>query len=492
MKIDYINNLNSIPYYMPELILIISIILVIAFDLIPSMKSYTFPIALISIFISFMFLFFNPNTQSVNLFMGMISADLFSDYFKYIFLFTTFIIILISRYDKNVDSVYYSEYNSLLLIILLGLFLMSSAINLLMIYIAIELVSIPSYVLAGIVRSDKESSEASLKYVIFGSFASGLMLFGLSILYGISGSTDILTISESLKNIEYPLTIYYPLILILVGFGYKISMVPFHFWTPDVYEGAPTPVTAFLSVAPKAAGLAIMTRVFYTLFTNESNLSITDHLGQINWPALIAVASAMTMTVGNVLAIQQNDVKRLLAYSSISHIGFMLMGFAVIGPDSIAAIMLYLFIYMFMNLAAFFMAIFASNKLDAHHLEDWAGIGRKNPVLAAFMTLTLLSLTGLPPTSGFVGKFYILAELFKYQQFYWLAVVAIINSVISLYYYFSIVRSMYFEVDHASEEEIQAHPVIKWSIIIFSSQNILFFIYWEPLYKFINQSLIIW
>ena len=492
MNIGSLSNFSSLPFYIPELVLILAILLVIVFDLIPSLKHYTYAIALLSIILSFMFLFFNPNNEPMKLFMGMIAVDPFSDYFKYIFLFTTFIIILVSKYDKRIDKLYYSEYNSLLLIILVGLFLMSSSINLIMIYLSIELVSIPSYILAGIVKTDKESNEASLKYVIFGSFASGLMLFGLSILYGIAGSTDLLVISESLKNIEYPLTIFYPLILILAGFGYKISMVPFHFWTPDVYEGAPTPITAFLSVAPKAAGLAIMIRVFYTLFTIDSNLTMGGHLAQINWPALIAVASALTMTIGNVLAIQQKDVKRLLAYSSISHVGFMLMGFAVIGPDGTAAIMLYLFIYMFMNLAAFFMAIYASNNLDAHHLDDWKGIGKKNPILAVFMTLTLLSLTGLPPTSGFIGKFYILAELFKYQQFYWLAIVAILNSVISLYYYFSIAKAMYFENKEGHVEQIQAHPVIKWSIIIFSSQNLLFFLYWEPLYVFINQSLVIW
>jgi NADH-quinone oxidoreductase subunit N len=341
-------------------------------------------------------------------------------------------------------------------------------------------------------KSDKESNEASLKYVIFGSFASGLMLFGLSILYGIVGTTDISTISQSLQGIDYPLTIYFPIILLMAGFGYKISMVPFHFWTPDVYEGAPTPITAFLSVAPKAAGIAILIRVFYTMFTVDGTLSFTMPLADINWPTLIAVASAVTMTVGNVLAIQQNDVKRMLAYSSISHIGFMLMAFTIIGPEAIRAIMLYLFIYLFMNLSAFYMVIFASNKLDAHHIQDWQGIGKRNPVLAAFMTLSLLSLTGLPPTSGFIGKVYIFAEIFKHQQFYWLAVIAILNSVISLYYYFSIVKAMYLIDVEDSIEKLDAHPIIKWSIIIFSAQNILFFLYWEPLFNFIKDSIHLW
>jgi NADH-quinone oxidoreductase subunit N len=341
-------------------------------------------------------------------------------------------------------------------------------------------------------KTDKESNEASLKYVIFGSFASGLMLFGLSIIYGLTGSTDIGAVSNTLQAIDYPLTIYFPLILIMVGFGYKISMVPFHFWTPDVYEGAPTPITAFLSVAPKAAGFAILIRVFYTMFTLDGSVSNTFPLTNINWPVLIAVGSAITMTLGNLLAVQQEDVKRMLAYSTISHVGFMLMAFAIISPEAVRAIMLYLFIYLFMNLAAFYMAIFASNKLNAHHIDDWNGLGKKNSILSAFMALTLISLTGLPPTAGFVGKFYIFAELFKHQQFYWLAVVAILNSVVSLYYYFKIVKSMYLEDVKGVVDKIDAHPVVHWSIIIFSSQNILFFIYWEPLIEFIDKSIILW
>ncbi len=482
------SNLSSLSYYIPELIIISAILLIIILDIIPSTKPYTFNLALASIIASAFFLCQNYG-ESHSLFMGMIALDPFSHYFKYIFLFATFSIILISRFDRQLDKKYASEYNCLLLIVLLGLFLMSSSVNLLMIYLSIELVSIPSYILAGMLKNDKESNEASLKYVIFGSLASGLMLFGLSILYGITGSTDISGISGALQIIEFPLTIYFPLILILAGFGYKISMVPFHFWTPDVYEGAPTPITAFLSVAPKAAGFAILIRIFYTMFTVGGISEGAVTLNGINWPALIAVASAITMTLGNLLAIQQKDVKRLLAYSSISHVGFMLMAFVFISPEAVRAIMLYLFIYLFMNLSAFYMAIFASNKLNAHVIDDWKGMGRINPILSAFMVLSLLSLTGLPPTAGFVGKVYVFAELFKHQQFYWLAVVAILNSVVSLYYYFSIVKAMYLDEVETPVEAIEAHPVIKWSIILFSAQNILFFIYWEPLIEFIDNSI---
>jgi len=228
------------------------------------------------------------------------------------------------------------------------------------------------------------------------------------------------------------------------------------------------------------------------MFTLDGSVSNTFPLENVHWPLLIAVASAITMTLGNFLAVQQEDVKRLLAYSTISHVGFMLMAFAIISPDAIRAIMLYLFIYLFMNLAAFYMVIFASNKLDAHDIDDWKGLGRKNPLLSGFMTLTLLSLTGLPPTAGFVAKVYVFAELFKHQQFYWLAVVAILNSVVALYYYFKIVKSMYLVEVSGVVDKIKAHPVINWSIILFSAQNILFFIYWEPLIILIEQSINLW
>ena len=485
------SNLSSLAFYIPELIIIVSVLLLIIFDIVPFLKGYSFQMSLVAIILAAISLLFTIDVNS-SLFMGMIVIDPFSHFFKFIFLLTALSILIVSNYDKQLDKNISTEYNALLLIVTLGLFLMSSSINLLMIYLSVELVSIPSYILAGMRKNDKESNEASLKYVIFGSFASGLMLFGLSLLYGLTGSMDIFSINAALMNADYPLTIFFPLALLLAGFGYKISMVPFHFWTPDVYEGAPTPVTAFLSVGPKAAGFALLIRVFYTLFTTGDISNIIRPIPGIDWPIVIAFASAITMTVGNFLAIRQEDVKRILAYSSISHVGFMLMAFPFIGIGALRAIMLYLFIYLFMNLSAFYMAIFASNKLDAHEVSDWKGLGKRSPLLSAFMVLSLLSLTGLPPTSGFVGKVYIFAELFKSQKYYWLAIVAILNSVVSLYYYFKIVKAMYLEEYDGDESSLDAHPAIKWSIIVFSSQSILFFIYWQPLVSFIDNSIKFW
>ena len=482
-------NLQSISYFLPELILISAILFTIVSDLIPSVKKYSFYISLIGIFLSGLMLLMIGYSDKM-IFNNMIIDDAFSYYFKFILLLSTFSIVLVSKYYKSLDDEYRPEYNALLLIILLGMFLMTSSINLVMIYLSLELVSIPSYILAGILKNDKKSNEASLKYVIFGSFASGLMLFGFSLLYGVSGSTDIYGVHQALLTVNNPSMILMSIVLILVGFGYKISMVPFHYWTPDVYEGSPTTITAFLSVAPKAAGFALFLRLFFTVFTDAGTFNGVNPILNVNWPFLLAILSAATMTVGNILALRQENVKRMLAYSTISHVGFMLMALCTLNIVSSIGIMFYLLMYAFMNLSAFYMAIYASNQLNAENIEDWHGIGFKNPILSVFMVLSLVSLAGLPPTSGFVGKVYLFRGLFYDKEFFWLAIIAILNSVVSLYYYFKIVKAMYFRGDDEDHQLVNAHPVIHWSIILFSSQNLLFYLYWSPLYHYIEKIFI--
>jgi NADH-quinone oxidoreductase subunit N len=473
---EFISNIKSIVSYLPELMILISILCVFIIESIPKYRHLTFLTSCIGLSITGLLLIFStPSTEL--LFEGMIVNDSISIYFKWLILLSTISIILVSKDDNSVINEVKGEYYGMLLIITLGMFSMVSAKNLLMVYLSIEMVSIPSYIIAGISKNDKESNEASLKYVIYGSFASGIMLFGLSFLYGISGSLDIDVVAAKIIGLDSSLIIYMSMLFILVGFGYKISMVPFHYWTPDVYQGAPITVTAFLSVAPKAAGFAILIRFFYTLFI--------DNVEVLQWPQLIAVLAALTMTVGNVLALNQTNIKRLLAYSSISHVGYMLVAFSVISSDSLVSIMFYMFFYLFMNLSAFYMAIYMSNKYDADNIDEWNGIGLKVPVLSFFMVLSLASLAGLPPTSGFVSKVYILRNLFSDTGFLWLGVVAIINTVISLYYYFKIVKAMYF-IENDKMEAKNCHPLLYWSIIIFSLQNIIFYIYWPKLIEVLN------
>ena len=256
-------------------------------------------------------------------------------------------------------------------------------------------------------------------------------------------------------------------------------MVPFHYWTPDVYQGAPITVTTFLSVAPKAAGFAILIRFFYSIF-------VTNGTPIIEWTNIIAIFSALTMTVGNILALKQTNIKRLLAYSSISHVGFMLIALSIVSIDSVTSVLFYLVFYMFMNLSAFFVAIYMSNAYQAENIDDWNGIGLKMPVISIFMVLSLASLAGLPPTSGFIGKVYVLRNLFADQQYLWLGIVAIINTVVSLYYYFNIVKAMYF-MENDSLEYRSADKALYFFIIVFSAQNILFYLYWSPLWNYLES-----
>ena len=473
---EFLSNINSITSYLPELMMVLTILCVFIMEAIPKYRSYTFLASCIGLVSSGILLLLSSASTNL-LFEGMLINDSFSIYFKWLILLSTFSIILVSKDDNSVVSEVKGEYYGMLLIITLGMFAMVSAKNLLMIYLSIEMVSIPSYIIAGISKNNKESNEASLKYVIYGSFASGIMLFGLSLLYGVSGSLDIGLVASKVISFESSAAIYMAILFILVGFGYKISMVPFHYWTPDVYQGAPITVTAFLSVAPKAAGFAILIRFFYTLFI--------DNVEILQWPQLIAVLAALTMTVGNVLALNQSNIKRLLAYSSISHVGYMLVAFSVVSLDSIVSIMFYMFFYLFMNLSAFYMAIYMSNKYNAKTIDQWNGIGITVPVLSFFMVLSLASLAGLPPTSGFVAKVYILRNLFADNGFLWLGVVAIINTVISLYYYFKIVKAMYF-MNNDELELKECCPLLFWSIVIFSLQNIIFYIYWPKLIETLN------
>jgi len=484
-----VSNIQSIPYFTPEIILLVTMLAIILFDIIPSLKKWVQPTSLIGILITAYALYATMGSVK-SIFFGMIVVDPFSHMLKWIILLTTFAIIFISKYSNELDDSSYAEYNTLLIAATLGLFLMTSSTNLLMIYIAIELVSIPSYILAGIMKGDAKSNESALKYVIFGSFASGVMLFGISWLYGISGSTDIFVVHDAILNCTNPVALYISFIMILVGFGYKISMVPFHYWTPDVYEGSPTTITAFLSVAPKVAGFALIIRVFSTLFSEGGEVGSLPVAG-FDWALIIAVLSALTMTIGNLLALQQNNVKRMLAYSSISHVGFMLMAYSVLSKDAMVGIIFYLVIYAFMNLGAFFFTIFANNKVGSVEIDSWNGLGKRNPVLSAFMVLVMVSLAGLPPTSGFVGKVYLFSALFSVSKYYWLAIVGILNSVVALYYYFRVVKSMYFE-NNSDTSKISTNPVVFWMIIVFSIQSILFYFYWSPLYVFIQNTIELW
>jgi NADH-quinone oxidoreductase subunit N len=350
-----------------------------------------------------------------------------------------------------------------------------------------------SFVLAGYLKLNTRSNEAGLKYVIYGAFSSGVMLFGLSLVFGLTGSTNYFVIQEAISSMDSSAdpALIMALLMIFAGFGYKISSVPFHFWTPDVYEGAPTTITAYLSVAPKAAGLAMIIRFFHQVFSDSIALS-GNAMGytDLPWPEIIGILAVVTMTLGNLVAIQQESIKRMLAYSSIAHAGYMMLALPVLSIDAVESIMIYLFVYIFMNLGAFFIVIIVKNKTGGETFDEYDGLGWKMPIVGALMTLFMLSLTGLPPTAGFVGKLYIFKTLVGAgNDFLWLVIAGGINSVISLYYYFHVVKVMFLSGKRS--DKLSYPPSLMLGLIIFTAvPSLVLGLYWNPLANWVKESLV--
>jgi len=369
--------------------------------------------------------------SGVRVFGDTFTVDAFALYFKLIAVVAAAFVILISLDYFPGRTPHVNETYLMILFTTFGLLLMASASELIMILIAIEFVSLTSYLLAGYLKTNAKSNEAGVKYFLYGAATTGVMAYGLSLLYGITGATSLYDIGAKLG--QGGALSFVAVAMTLAGLGFKISMVPFHQWAPDVYEGAPTPITAFFSVGPKAAGFAILVRMLTTAVPVEA----------VNWPVVLAALSALTMTVGNLFALQQRNIKRMLAYSSIAHAGYMLMALAVL-PSAWAqtGLLIYVLAYLFTNLGAFTVAILASANVRSDDIPDYAGLSQRSAVTAAAMTLFMLSLTGVPPTAGFFGKFYLFAGAID-GGFLWLAAVAAINSVVSLYYYVGVIRAMY-------------------------------------------------
>ena len=489
------NNLQSIYFYFPEIILTLIILVAIVYDLFLKIEDsgkvcWVLVFGLIAVAISIGF----QDNRATTLFTNAVVLDPFSKFFKMIIILSTILVSIVSLSNDELLKYRKGEYYTLLGIVTFGLFLMVSSIDLIMVYLSIEIVSIMSFVLAGYLKQNTRSNEAALKYVVYGSFSSGIMLFGLSYVYGLTGSTNFFEIQQALisSNQQTDVTVVLSIIMILAGFGYKVSAVPFHFWTPDVYEGSPTTVTAYLSVAPKAGALAMMIRFFNQVFADGGafidfqQISVT----QFPWPNILSLIAVITMTIGNIIALQQDNVKRMLAYSSIAHAGYMLLALPVMSAEGIYAIMIYIVMYLFMNLGAFFVVIAIKNKNGGESFDDYKGLGWEMPIIGAAMTIFMVSLTGLPPTAGFIGKFYIFASLIEGgESFYWLVVAGGVNSVISLYYYLRVVKVMYFDGER-SDAILMPPKMITSLIVLMAIPSIVFGVYWEPLANWIESSLV--
>ena len=488
-------NLQSLEFFVPELILVITIIAALITDLFlkkskTDIVGWVLGIGLVVVALSIINLRHVPPTT---LFSDMIVIDPFSSFIKLVVILSTILIIIASWNNDELKEYRKGEYFTIMGIMVIGLFLMASSVDIIMLYIAIEVVSIMSFILAAYLKLNTRSNEAGLKYVIYGSFSSGVMLYGLSILYGLTGSTNFFDIQVAMSTLDSNANpaLIMALLMIFAGFGYKISAVPFHFWTPDVYEGSPTTITAYLSVAPKAAGFAMIIRFFHQIFS-DGNAMGQNLIGSTDmpWPEIIGVLAVATMTLGNLVAVQQESIKRMLAYSSIAHAGYMMLALPVISIDAVEAVMIYLFVYLFMNLGAFFIVIAIKNKTGGETFDDYRGLGWKMPFVGSVMTLFMLSLTGLPPTAGFVGKLYIFKTLIGAgESFYWLVIAGGINSVISLYYYFHVVKVMFLEGER-SDEIIQPPAPLFGLLIVTAVPSLLLGLYWNPLANWVKDSLI--
>jgi NADH-quinone oxidoreductase subunit N len=378
---------------------------------------------------------------------GMIRFDWLGFFFKMLFMFAGAATALLLMDNERVGR--RGEAYLLLLASLLGMDLMAVSANLVMLYLAIETTSIPLYVLAGFMVGDEKSAEAGFKYLLFGVLTSTIMLYGFSLVFGFSGTADLYKLAEMYKVGEIsPVAALAVLALVFVGIGFKVSIVPFHFWAPDVYEGAPTPIAGFLSTASKAAGFAVLVRLFFVAFPGRDLAP--------SWTIALAILSAVTMTVGNLLALPQTNIKRLLAFSSVAHAGYALIGVVAFTKLGAASVIFYLAAYIVTNLLAFGVAMAFSKVTGLEDLKDYAGMSRRNPALALMMLAAFLSLTGMPPFGGFVAKVIVFAAGIQ-AGYVWLVVVGIINSMIGVYYYLNALKYVYLY--RMPNEEEENHPV---------------------------------
>jgi NADH-quinone oxidoreductase subunit N len=374
---------------------------------------------------------------SVDLFSALYVVDNFGTFFKLIFLTILFLVAIVSLGYTPREEIGSGEYYGLLLFAVLGMMTMVSSKSFITIFIGLEVMSLSIYVLCGLMRGNLKAIESSLKYFLLGSFGTAFFLYAVALIYATTGSIDIQAIRTAAAGTmlgSNPVFLA-GIALLIVGFGFKTASVPFHMWTPDVYEGAPTSVTVFMATGVKAAAFGAFLRVFYTAFYPFIN----------EWSAVLWFVAVLTMSVGNITALVQNNMKRLLAYSSIAHAGYILVAFVTGDRMLSSSVLYYLLAYTFMNLGAFTVVILLGRKGEEHEdIDSYAGLGARHPFIALCMTVFLLSLTGIPPLAGFVGKFYIFSDAIK-GQYYWLAVIGVLNSAVAAYYYLRVLMYMYFK-----------------------------------------------
>ncbi len=440
---------SDMAHWLPEAILCLTFLAALLGDLVVRGRRIAVPftISVIGLLLAGYYTIQDLGGPAHTIMGDLIIVDGMAAFFRLLFIFTGLATVLFAWTSEEIMGAKREnkgEFFALTVMMTVAMCVMAEARDLLMLFLSMEGVGLTSYVMAGYMRGSLRSTEASLKYVLFGAVSSAIMLYGLSLLYGMTGSMTFDGIRTALMAGQVDnFSLLVVVILVFAGMSYKIAAVPFHFWCPDVYEGAPTPVSALFSVGPKAAGFALMIRFFYTTLAVGPDAAASSPLiSQINWPLLLGVISAVTMTYGNLVALRQTNVKRMLAYSSIGHVGYLLMGFVLLSGGGLVAILFYLLVYTLMNLGAFFYVTAINNHLKSEDLRDYVGIGFRAPWASAMMVIFLGSLTGIPPFAGFVGKFYLFTAALD-RDLFWLVIVAGLNSVVGLYYYFKVAKAMF-------------------------------------------------
>ena len=486
--------LYSIGRFYPEIIIVLTLCVIIVADLINKKENHFTGWILMGGFILAGLTTVMQFGWSESVFYDMVAVDPFSLFFKVMLLLTGIFIVFFAMNSQDLNDYLprIGEYYMLLAGMMLGMMLMVSSSNLLLMYLAFEVTSISSYVLVGFTKKSLRSSESSLKYIIYGAVSSGIMLYGLSLLIGITGAVDIYELNSALvSGAEQTLILNISVLMILVGMGFKIAVVPFHFWAPDVYEGAPVTIASVLAVASKIAAFGMLIRFFSVSFISADGISLTgiwQSIDGIHWNILLGGMAALAMIVGNLTALRQDNIKRMLAYSSIAHAGYILMGLVILTEQGISSILIYLFIYLFMNLGAFYVAMLFSNKINTESIEGYKGLGHRAPFESIALTIFLVSLTGLPPTGGFVAKLYIFGAAIS-AGWIWLVLIAGITTVISLFYYIRVVRNMFFYEPETKTEPIIYDSGSKVILSLLLIPTLLLGVYFSPLIEFAQRSL---
>ena len=468
--------IESVTFVTPEIILLAAAIAILAASFFVNNKSVLGVLALAAIAAASLCLPQSGKTSSAP-FFNLLTNDSFSLFFKEISLFITGIVILLSIGYKELTEKSIGEYYFLLLNGTIAMLLAVSSNNLLMIYLSLEMLSLISYMLVAFLRNNPLSSEGALKYFLFGALSTGVMLYGISLTYGLFGTTDLSAISKALNagQINGSASSIL-LVLILAGIGFKCTMVPFHMWAPDVYQGAPTAVTAFISVGPKAVGFALLLRIFANSFFPLD----------ANWVSLMTLISIFTMTIGNVIAISQTDIKRMLAYSSIAQAGYMLIGFVVGSDSGIEGVLYYILAYALMNLGAFGCVILVSNSIRSDAIEDYAGLHKRDPVTSFMLSVFLLSLVGVPPLAGFWGKFLVFTAAIE-SKFILLAIVGVVNSVVAAFYYMRVIKCMYLDEPKVKDAGPRSVP-LQLALAVVMAGVLIAGIYMTPFLNWVKVS----